>query len=464
MDYFRYRDGDLYCEGVGLTDLAARVGTPTYVYSKGTLIEHYDRVARAFSELRPLICYSVKSNGNLSICRTLVERGSGMDVVSGGELERAWLAGVPMDKVVYAGVGKTDAELRAALDGRFSPLAGREPAPGAPEVVVGGAWASRPEGRGPIGWFNIESEPEFETIASIARSLQTHAKAALRVNPDVDPKTHAYTNTGKKESKFGVDLERALAFFRRYGRDPNLELSAIHLHIGSPVYTIEPYVEAITKTLGLMDQLAAEGFRITALDLGGGFGADYETDRSPSAADYAAAIVPLLRERARAGLKIILEPGRTISANAGVLLTRVVHVKRSSTKNFVICDAGMNALIRPSLYGAFHFVWPAKVGPQHVPERRALEMGLPGLETCDVVGPICESGDFLAQGRRLPPVARGDVMAIFTAGAYGMAMASNYNSHGLPAEVLVSGAEAAVIRPRQGVMDLVATEMSVEAV
>jgi diaminopimelate decarboxylase len=413
MDHFAYRAGSLFCEDTALDDLAQRVGTPTYVYSRATLTDHYDRLATAFRDLGPtnqgpLICYSVKSCGNLSICRALGEQGAGMDVVSGGELERAWLAGVPMSKVVYAGVGKTDAEILAALDGRHSPLRGLPPG-----QLPGGR---SPDDRGPIGWFNVESEPEFETIAALARKTQIPARAALRVNPDVDPKTHAYTTTGKKESKFGVDLERALAFFRAYGRDEWLKLTAVHLHIGSPVYTTEPYVEAITKALALIDQLGREGFRVDTLDLGGGFGADYETGRSPEAADYAEAIVPLLRDRVRSGLRVILEPGRTISANAGVLLTRVVQVKQSGSKSFVICDAGMNALIRPALYGAFHFVWPTRVAPEHVPPRRAEELDLPGLQTCDVVGPICESGDFLAKGRKIPPVKRGDLVAVFTAG------------------------------------------------
>lgn len=458
MDHFNYRDGRLWCEGVAAEEVAARFGTPSYVYSKATLLGHYDRIAAAFADLDPLICYSVKSCGNLGVLRTLVERGAGMDVVSGGELERAFLAGCPMEKVVYAGVGKTDGEIRAALDGKGS-LLGRHGGTEAPAA----AGRLRHEGpdparRGAIGWFNIESEAEFENVARIAREMGVKAHGALRVNPDVDPKTHAYTTTGKKESKFGVDLERALAFFEKYGRDEFLRLDAVHIHLGSPIYTVEPYVQGITKVLALIDELARRGFAINAIDLGGGFGADYETDKSPAAADYAAAIVPLLRGYARSGRKIILEPGRTISANAGVLLTRVLYVKQGGTKTFVITDAGMQTLIRPSLYGSFHFMWPAEVRPEHVPTRRAEKMEMPGLVACDVVGPICETGDFLAKDRAIPPVKRGDLLAVFTAGAYGMTMASNYNAQPLPAEVLVDGGEARVVRRRQTVAEMLGAE------
>lgn len=453
MDQFRYQQNRLFCEDIPASAVAERFGTPTYVYSRATLIDHYDKLNAAFAELKPLICYSVKSCANVHICRVLAERGAGMDVVSGGELERAFLAGVPMSKVVYAGVGKTDAEIMAALDGARSLLSG----PGRPRP----GQAPDPSGRGAIGYFNIESEPEFENIAAIARRLGVRSRGALRVNPDVDPRTHAYTSTGKKETKFGVDIARAVRFFERYGRDQFLALDAIHLHIGSPVYDIEPYVAAVHKAVELIDDLECRGFAIRTLDLGGGFGANYETDRSPAAGEYAAAIVPLLRERVGRGLKIVLEPGRTIVANAGILLTRVLYVKEGGDgKRFVICDAGMNTLIRPSLYGAFHFIWPAEVRPEFLPARRAADLDMPGLSECDVVGPICESGDFLAKGRKLPPVARGDVLAVFTAGAYGMAMASNYNSQPLPAELLIDGSQARIIRARQTVSEIVVPEFA----
>jgi diaminopimelate decarboxylase len=430
MDHFQYRDGQLFCEQVNLNDLAGRVGTPAYVYSQRTFEHHYDELTKAFAELQPLVCYSIKSCGNLHILKLLAARGAGMDVVSGGELHRAKLAGVSMSKVVYAGVGKTDVEIRAALD------AG-------------------------IGWFNIESEAEFENIANIAAAAGKTASATLRVNPDVaDPNTPAKTSTGKKGDKFGVDIDRALRFFEQYGRNRNLRLNAIHLHIGSPIYSPEPYVQAVTRALELIDQLRQRGFAIEALNMGGGFAADYESGRSPDYVAYAAAIVPLLRGR---GLNVILEPGRTIAANAGVLLTRVQYIKSGGHKKFVIVDAGFNHLLRVAMYGAFHFIWPTRVAPQHEPAIRKAEMDLPGLDPADVVGPICESGDFFARDRKLPPVARGDLLCIFSAGAYGMVMASNYNAMPRPAEVLVSGDRATVIRRRETYDDLVAPELQAQA-
>ena len=427
MDHFRYKSGELYGEDLLLGAVADAAGTPLYVYSRATLLDHHRRLMEAFAPLEPLVCFSIKSCSNLSICRTLAGAGAGMDLVSGGELHRAFEAGVAPEHCVYAGVGKTDAEIRQAL------AAG-------------------------VGWFNVESEPEFETIRRIAAASGRGCRAALRVNPDVDPHTHRYTTTGKKETKFGVDIERAKAFFARYGGDANCRLLGIHLHIGSPVYSTEPYARSVGKALDLIDELAASGHRIEMLDLGGGFGADYETEQSPLAADYAAEIVPLLAERVRDGLQVILEPGRTITANAGVLLVRVLFCKTSGSRTFLICDGGMNTLLRPSHYGAFHFIWPCRVAPEHVPTARRQNMEMPGLIRADVVGPICESGDFLAQDRQLPPVARGDLLAVFSAGAYGMTMASRYNSMPLPAEVMIDGASATIIRRRETYEDLTAHE------
>ena len=428
MDDFKYRDGQLHCEDVNLDELAQRSGTPTFVYSRHTLIEHFDGIREAFVDLDPLICFSIKSCGNVNICRLLADRGSGMDVVSGGELYRARQSGVPMNRVVYAGVGKTDAEIREAIEAR-------------------------------IGWFNIESEAEFENIASIAKQMGARARAALRINPDVDPQTHAKTTTGKKETKFGVDLERARHFFEIYGKDSHLALEALHLHIGSPVYRVEPYVEAITRALELVDELRASGYSLHAIDIGGGFAADYKhPGEAPSAADYAARLVPLLKPFRDTGGTIILEPGRAITANAGVLLTRVQYVKLGGRKKFVIVDSGMHHLVRPTMYDSFHFIWPTNVAPQHEPKQRRAEMDMPALESCDVVGPICESGDYLARDRLLPPVARGDLLCVFSAGAYGMVMASNYNAMPRPPEVLVEGDLATRIRRRESNADMVASE------
>lgn len=428
MDSFQYRNGQLFCEDVNLDELSSRVGSPAYIYSRRTFEEHYDRIAHAFAPLKPIICYSIKSCGNVHICKLLGQRGAGMDVVSGGELYRAKMAGVPMNKIVYAGVGKTDAEIRAAIEAK-------------------------------IGWFNIESEAEFENIAAIAKQMGATANAALRVNPDVyDVKTHAKTTTGKKETKFGVDIDRARRFFEHYGRDKHLKLNALHLHIGSPIYSADPYVQAITKALELIDELRKQGHTINTLDIGGGFAADYESGASPDAENYANAIVPLLKKFHDEGGTIILEPGRTIAANSGILLTRVQYIKMGGKKKFVIIDSGMHHLVRPTLYDSFHFIWPTKVAPMHVPAARSKEMTLPGLELCDVVGPICESGDYFAKERPLPPVVRGDLLAVFTAGAYGMVMSSNYNAMPRPPEVLIDGAKAIIIRRRETYDDLVQQE------
>jgi diaminopimelate decarboxylase len=431
MDHFSYKDGLLHCEDASVADIAADVDTPCYIYSRATLLDHFDKLVAAFKPLQPLMCYSIKSCSNLAVLKLLRDRGAGMDLVSGGELHRAMAAGVDPAMCVYAGVGKSDAEIRQALQ------AG-------------------------VGWFNVESEAEFENIAAIAKQMNLTCKAALRINPDVDPSTHRYTTTGKKETKFGVDIERARAFFRSYGQDAHCHLRGIHLHLGSPIYSASPYVQSIEKVLHLMDELASDPTQpvvVEMLDLGGGYGADYETDQSPLAIDYANEIVPLLRDRVEAGLQIILEPGRSITANAGILLTRVLYMKTSGDKTFAICDGGMNVLIRPSHYEAFHFIWPAQVREAFVPRRRAKDMNMTGLVPMDVVGPICETGDFLALDRPLPPMQRGDLLAVFSAGAYGMVMASRYNAMPLPPEVLVDGGQWTVIRRRETYDDLIAHEL-----
>ena len=427
MDHFHFQDGRLFCEQVDLEKLADHVGTPTYVYSRATLEDHYDRLAEAFAPLEPVICYAVKSCDNLSILALLTHRGAGMDVVSGGEILRARAAGADMSKVVYAGVGKTDDEIDLALDEK-------------------------------IGYFNIESEAEFDNIADIARRKGVTARAALRINPDVDPRTaHAKTTTGRKESKFGVDIERARRFFAARGGDEHLKLCAVHMHIGSPVYQVEPYVHATKRMLTLVEQLQGEGHHIEAIDIGGGFGADYQTDQTPAYADYARQIVPLLKPFKDGGGQVFIEPGRTISANAGILLTRVLYIKEGGSKTFAIVDTGMHHLLRPTLYEAFHFIWPAKVEPAMAPPSRG-ELDMPGLTKVDVVGPICETGDYLALGRKLPPLKRGDLLAVFAAGAYGRVMASNYNSMPRPAEVLIHGDEANLVRRRETWDELLAPE------
>lgn len=427
MDSFTYIETSLRCEDVPVSAIAESAGTPCYVYSRATVLAHFDRLTKAFAPLDPLLCFAIKSCPNLSICRLLAERGAGMDIVSGGELQRALAAGVDPGTCVYAGVGKTDVEIVAALE------AG-------------------------VGWFNIESEQELRTINRLAADTGLHCRAALRVNPDIDGNTHKYTTTGTRTTKFGVDIARARAVFEAHGANQPCSLEGIHLHLGSPIYSADPYERGVAAALGLIDQLAADGIAVTMLDLGGGFGADYVSGQSPSAADYAGILVPLLEERVKGGLRIVMEPGRSIVANAGVLLVRVTYTKDTGDKRFIICDGGMNVLLRPSHYEAFHFMWPACVAAEHVPPRRAESMDLPGLQRVDVVGPVCETGDFLALDRELPPMQRGDLLAVFTAGAYGMSMANHYNSLPLPAEVLVDGDTVTVIRRRETYDDLMAHE------
>jgi diaminopimelate decarboxylase len=424
MDLFAYRDGQLYAEDLPVSALAERYGTPAYLYSQQTLLAHYQRLRDAFRELNPLICYAVKASSNVHLCRLLAEAGCGFDVVSGGELYRALQAGAQPDRIVFAGVGKTDAEIQEALAAN-------------------------------IHGFNAESVSEIEQIARLARAAGKTANVALRVNPDVDAQTHAYTTTGRKENKFGVDIGQAHEVFARFRDEKGLRMQGIHLHIGSPVNDVEAYRLSIQRGLALIDSLRHSGFAIDSIDIGGGFGAFYRGDEAPPASAYAEAIVPLLRGK---GLRVTLEPGRTLVANAGILVTRVLHVKQGPTKRFVIVDASMNELIRPALYGAYHFIWPVQAG-ERVPASRHAEQPFADLVTCDVVGPVCESGDFLAKDRRLPPMSAGDLVAVFSAGAYAMAMASQYNSRPRSPEVLVNGSSARLIRRRETYADLVAPEL-----
>jgi diaminopimelate decarboxylase len=424
MDYFNYKKGTLFVEDVSVEEIAREVGTPVYIYSKATFRDHLQKIQQSYSKLDTMICYSVKACGNINILKFMAEAGSGFDIVSGGELYRVLQAGGDPSRTVFAGVGKTDSEIIEALE------AG-------------------------IGYFNIESEAELENLISLAERKGKRPKAALRVNPDVDYKTHAFLTTGKKETKFGVDIERAMRVFADYGSNPVVNLCAVHVHLGTGGRKIDPYVEAVEKILPLIDRLRNQGHIIEALDLGGGYGADYESDTVPSAAEYAAGIVPLLRDK---NIKLILEPGKSICANAGIMLTRVLYIKRGGSKKFVIVDAGMNDLIRPSLYDAFHFIWPARVNEKFVPQKRNKDLRIDGSEIVDVVGPICEGADFFAKDRFLPPTKRGDLLSVFTAGAYGFTMSSNYNARGRAAEVLVDGKNFSVIRRRETYEDLIELE------
>lgn len=424
MDHFHYKHGKLYCEDVETTTLADRFGTPLYIYSQQTLLDHYHRFTKAFAPIHATICFSVKCCHNLSILRLLCNQGASFDVVSGGEIQRVVEAGADPSDIVFAGVGKTEAEIRQALEAK-------------------------------VGWFNVESAAELESIAAIASGMRTKANVALRVNPDVDPHTHEYTTTGLRQTKFGIDFDRVPDLFRRYGDHDGVDLCGLHAHIGSPVNTVEPYVKSISKLLELIDHLQHDGYSIRAMNIGGGFGAHYDGNEAPSANVYAKHIIPLLADRS---LKIMVEPGRSIAANAGVLLARTIYTKSSGDRKFVIVDASLTELIRPALYGSFHFAWPVQPQQGVCPPSRCADLHLEGSELIDVVGPVCESGDFLAKDRWLPPVSQGDLLAIFSTGAYGSVMSSQYNSRTRPAEVLVSGQNVQLIRRRETYHDLVGLE------
>ena len=426
MDYFEYQNGELYCENVPVASIAAEVGTPLYIYSAATLKHHYLAICDAFAKIDPLVCFAIKSLANVNILKMLVAQGAGFDIVSGGELARVQAAGADMSKVVFSGVAKTDAEINEAI---------------AADIKL----------------FNVESEAEFENISRLAGAAGRKVRAALRINPDVyDPKTHDKTATGRKETKFGVDIDRAEAFFDKYGRDENVTLDGIDLHIGSPIYSPEPYVRAITKALELIDTLRTKGFEINLLDLGGGYAADYEVGISPLAADYAAEIVPLLINR---DLEIVIEPGRSIACNAGVFLTEVQYVKQAGSKRFLIVDGAMTDLIRPAMYDAEHFVYPARLPDGSDAPQRKLSCAAVGGQLVDIVGGECESSDFLAKGRMLPTMNRGDLLAVFSAGAYGFVMSSQYNARPRCAEVLVEGDSFRVIRRREMYDDLMTGEL-----
>jgi diaminopimelate decarboxylase len=408
-----YRDRALFCEKVDLSEVAARVGTPCYVYSSGEVLANYRAYDCAFGDLPHTVCYAVKANSNVQLLRLLAEAGAGFDIVSGGELYRVLNAGGDPSKIVFSGVGKTAEEINQALD------AG-------------------------IFVFNCESEPELALIDALAHRRGVRARVAVRVNPDVDAATHAYISTGKLAHKFGIDIAEAEAVYERAARLPNLLLEGVSCHIGSQLMEPNPVMEAVDRVLGLIDRLRARGFDIRHVDLGGGLGIAYKPGET------APAISKLIGEfRARLagrGLHAMIEPGRSIVGNAGVLLARVLYRKKTGPKDFVIIDAAMNDLIRPALYGAYHEILPVR-------QRNAERVRV------DVVGPVCESGDFLARDREMPEVLPGDLVAICSAGAYGFVQASNYNTRPRAAEVLVEGDRWRVIRRRETYEDLIRGEM-----
>jgi len=426
MEPFNYRNGELYCEDVRVADLAAEYGTPLWVYSQAKFLHEFRAIRDAFAAVDPVLCYSVKANSNLSLLKLLNEAGSSFDVVSGGELYRVQQAGADTTRVVFAGVGKTDDEIRFALSAN-------------------------------ILMFNVESEAELDAISAVANSMGRTAPVALRLNPDIDAKTHAKTTTGKKGNKFGMDIERGAVLAAKVLADPHLELRGIHMHLGSPILTTDPYEAAAKKALEVVRTLRAAGHKTNWINLGGGFGLSYRGDEAPPVSRYAEVIVPYVTQ---AECRLALEPGRRICGNSGILVTQVIYTKREGGKLFVIQDGGMNDLVRPAMYDSFHRIWPVR--PAVAPPAD-FEAEIPGCEPADVVGPICESGDFLAKARWLPPVGRGDLLSVFSAGAYGTAMSSHYNSRPLGAEVLVDGQTVRLIRRRETYADLVTTEVETRA-
>ncbi len=427
MDHFHYRQRVLHCEEVPVPLLAEAYGTPLFVYSEATLVHHLKQLQTAFAAVQPLICFSLKTNGNLAIARLMAGHGAGFDVTSGGELYRALAAGGTGDKIVYAGVGKTDPEFRYAL-------------------------------QNDVALFNVESEQELHELARVAGQAGKVARVALRVNPDLPPKTHVKTDTSIKGVKFGLDIETVLDVARGALGNPNVKVVGLHMHLGSPILSAQPYKEAAARALVLIDKLREQGHDISVLNMGGGFGIHYKKQEALPAQAFADVLVgPVQQARCR----LVLEPGRFIAGNAGILVSRVLYTKESGGKQFLIQDAAMNDLIRPTLYGSFHRIWPAEPAEPFPAPPADYEADIPGTVPQDVVGPVCESGDYLAQQRRLPPLKRGDLLITFSAGAYGMSMSSNYNSRPRAAEVLVSGNTHRLIRRRETYQDLVRTEMEV---
>jgi len=415
MHHFAYRNGVLSAEGVALDVLAERVGTPFYCYSTATLERHYRVFADAFADVDALVCYAMKANSNQAVVTTLARLGAGADVVSGGELKRARLAGIPPDKIMFSGIGKTAGELAAALD------AG-------------------------ILCINVESEPELEMLGAIAASKGRKAPIAVRVNPDIDARTHAKIATGKAENKFGIPISRAREVYARAAKLAGIEIVGVDMHIGSQITALDPFGDAFALLADFVRALRADGHRITHIDLGGGLGIPYRDDNEPppNPRQYAAVVKQATRDL---NCRLIFEPGRLIVGNAGVLVTRVLFVKRGEARNFVVVDAAMNDLIRPTLYDAHHEIWPVREAARDTTRFKA-----------DVVGPVCESGDFLALERDMPQPGTGDLLAVMSAGAYGAVQAGTYNTRALVPEVLVRGADWALVRPRLDVDQLIALD------
>jgi diaminopimelate decarboxylase len=407
MHDFKYKNSELYAEGIPVRKIAEETGTPFYLYSYNTLLRHFNAYKNAFDGQPHTICFALKANSNISVLKLLAKNGCGADVVSGGELHLALKAGIPPKKIVYAGVGKTEEEIIKALKAK-------------------------------ILMFNIESSDEMIAINRIAGSLNSKAPIALRVNPDIDPETHPYISTGLKESKFGIPIEEALEHYKLACKLPNLTILGIHKHIGSQITTIRPFVDALQKIVILAHTLKSQGIEIKYIDMGGGLGIPYRNEHPPHPEELSRAVSPLLADNR---FHLILEPGRSIAGNAGIFVTKVLYLKKHPQKEFVIVDGGMNDLLRPSLYDAYHHVLLLR----KTNRKKVLS---------DIVGPICEAGDFLAKNRELSRLSQGDFIAVMSAGAYGFTMSSNYNSRPRVAEVLVKGNEFFIIREREKYNDL----------
>lgn len=406
-------NGVLHCEGVALPEIARRWSTPTYVYSRRSILAAYRRYVDALAGRRALVCYAMKANANLGVLDLLARAGSGFDIVSGGELARALAVGADPARIVFSGVGKSDAEIGAALD------AG-------------------------IACFNVESAPELESIDRIARAAGRRAPVSLRINPDVDPGTHPYISTGLKSNKFGIPADDAVPLYRHAASLAGIDVVGIDVHIGSQISSVAPYLEAAERVLDLVDRLAASGIGLRHIDFGGGLGVPYQGEEIPAIEELVAALLACVDRRGHGDKMLVFEPGRSIVGNAGALLTRVLCVKGGATKNFAIVDAAMNDLLRPALYGAWMDV-------------RAVSPGSGPVRRVDVVGPVCESADWLARDRELA-AGTGDLLAVLSSGAYGMSMASNYNSRGRPAEVIVDGSACHLVRRRETPADVFAAE------
>ena len=416
MHEFNYKHNRLYCENKPVEELALEYGTPLYVYSRKTIVGHYLKLKDAFRFVNPLICYSMKANSNLSICRVLVKEGAGLDIVSGGELYRALKAGVSSRKIVYASVGKREEEIETAIKKN-------------------------------ILLFNVESMPELSMINRMAAKLGRMQRVAIRINPGVRAGTHRYITTGHGENKFGVDIKTARHIFLNRSRFKNLDIEGLHIHIGSQIVKAGPFISAIRKIKSLIEEFESRNIEIKWLNIGGGLGIIYSGERPQTAEEYARRILPLL---SKVNSKIILEPGRFIVGNSGILVSRILYIKKGPNRNFAIIDAGMNYLIRPSLYEAYHEVLPVK---------SAAYISSGNIQKYDIVGPICESGDFLATDRKFVNLKQGDLLAVMGAGAYGFSMSSNYNSRPRPAEVLVDGSAYKLIRRRETYRDLIRNEI-----